>query len=273
MGDTLKKVTAGQRLQMPASTFNTFIDVARAWLADQQATGGEERIEARQTGTILVRNDTNTDLPQFAVLGIDGVVFTPTDNEAEFRRRPVYTGIAPTVAIHFGGWFCVLSEPLADGKIGRAVVDGVTPVKVNVVDEDHWFADVIDDDTAKFTSSPDGAAQILVKEPGTGGKWAVVRLGIGTNGFWARITGHTMSGEGGSYWSTYDFEEVKKTGAGYNDAWTAVSGGLSGTAYNGEEFDEAARWYQDRGVGMVVRMRRVQFGSTVEYWFNSRPFH
>jgi len=271
MGDTLKKVTAGQRLEMPASTFNTFIDVARVWLADQQATGGEGRVEARPTGTILVRNDTDTDLPQFAVLGVSGVVFTPEDNEAEFRRRPVYAGIAPTVAGHFGGWFCVLSEPLADGKIGRAVVDGVTPVKVDVVDEDHWFADVIDDETGKLTSGPDGAAQILVKEPGTGEKWAVVRLGIGTNGFWARITDHTMSGGEGNWWSTYEFEEVKKTGAGYEDAWTAVTGGLSGTAYNGQEYLDVARSWNDRFVGEVVWMHRVQFGSTVEYWFNAGP--
>jgi hypothetical protein len=267
MGDTLKKVTAGQRLQMPASTFNTFIDVARAWLADQQATGGEGRIEARQTGTILVRNDTDTDLPQFAVLGISGVVFTATDNEAEFRRRQCYTGIAPTVAGHFGGWFCVLSEPLADGKIGRAVVDGVTPVKVNVVDEDHWFADVADDDTDKLTSGPDGAAQILIKEPGTGQKWAVVRLGIGTNGFWARITDCTeISSDPHRF--EYTFEEVKKTGTGY-DGWVSVSGGLSGTAYNGNELTDLFGWCSDRVVGMVVRMRRVQFGSTVEYWFNA----
>ncbi|MCX5674810.1 MAG: hypothetical protein NTX87_07365 [Planctomycetota bacterium] len=61
---------------------------------------------------------------------------------------------------------------------------------------------------------------------------------------------------------------MKKTGAGY-DGWASVSGGLTGTTYNGDEFAESFGWCNSRATGMIVRMGRVQFGANVEYWFNA----
>jgi hypothetical protein len=90
-----------------------------------------------------------------------------------------------------------------------------------------------------------------------------------SRGFWAKITGHTMSGEYGSYKSTYDFVQVYKTAAGYAaDAWATLPGGISGVAYNGNELEED--WWpymDDRGVGMIVRMDCVRVDGTLEFWF------
>ena len=176
MGDTLKKVTAGQRLEMPASTFNTFIDMARDWLADQQATGGEGRVEARRTGIVLVRNDSGEDCDRFAVLGIDGIVFTPTDNEEGFKDRPALKGDTPTAPDHYGK-FAILLEPVAAGQLGRALLVGVVPVQIAVTDEDHRFADISDGSRNTLASTPSGAARILYQESGTGTKWALVLVG------------------------------------------------------------------------------------------------
>jgi len=176
MGDTLKKVTAGQRLEMPASTFNTFIDVARAWLADQQATGGEGRVEARRTGIVLVRNDSGEDCDRFAVLGIDGIVFTPTDNEEGFKNRPALVGDTPATPTHTGK-FVVALEPIASGKLGRCAATGIVPVQIAVTDEDHRFADISDGSRNTLASAPSGAARILYQESGTGTKWALVLVG------------------------------------------------------------------------------------------------
>ncbi|MBE3100132.1 MAG: hypothetical protein IMZ44_23685 [Planctomycetes bacterium] len=176
MGDTLKKVTAGQRLQMPASTFNTFIDMARDWLADQQATGGEGRVESRRTGIVLVRNDSGEDCDRFAVLGIDGIVFTPTDNEEGFKNRPALVGDTPATPTHTGK-FVVALEPIASGKLGRCAATGIVPVQIAVTDEDHRFADISDGSCDTLASVPSGAARILYQESGTGTKWGLVLVG------------------------------------------------------------------------------------------------
>jgi hypothetical protein len=50
-------------------------------------------------------------------------------------------------------------------------------VKIDIVNANHWHADVADNVAANLKSSAGGAAQIVWKESGTGVKWGVVRLG------------------------------------------------------------------------------------------------
>jgi hypothetical protein len=111
---------------------------------------------------------------QFGILGIDGACCEFDDNPTEFLGRPLFSGATPTAL--FVGLFAVTVEPIKSGDIGRAVASGVTPVKVDVVDEGHPAADVHVGQTATLKSAPSGAAQILYKGSGTGIKWALVRL-------------------------------------------------------------------------------------------------
>jgi hypothetical protein len=53
------------------------------------------------------------------------------------------------------------------GEFGRALLVGVTPVKLEVDDADHAFADVTDGDAIKLTTADAGGAQILWKEAGS----------------------------------------------------------------------------------------------------------
>jgi hypothetical protein len=270
--DPLADVAPGQKFTISARGHNLTMEAVRAFQTDRITLGLAGPLNlSRNRDFILVRNDTGEDQNQFAVLSLNGLIFSPTDNLEEFRRRQCHAGIKPTVAVHWGGWFCVLAEPILADKVGRAFVDGITPVKLNVIDEDaHWFADVDDDDVVDtLRTCQDGSAQILMKETGTGEKWGVVRLGVGTRHFYAKITAHTRSGSQGSYTNTYSFEEVKKTDAAYA-AWTTVDGGLAGTAYNGIEYEPDGYPYSDdRMIGVIVRMHRVQFGTTLEYWFEA----
>jgi hypothetical protein len=48
-----------------------------------------------------------------------------------------------------------------------------------------------------------------------------------------------------------------------------VSGGLTGTAYNGNEYAGIFGVCSSRYEGMIVHIHRVQFGSSVEYCFNA----
>ena len=146
MVDHMKKVKSGDALVIPAQTFNTFIDAARDFRARQQENAQTAQPGFRSSGIILVKNASGYDQNRFAILGIDSPVITPTDNEDEFKNKIVFSGVTPTDADHIGK-FVILAEPLADGEIGRAFAHGVCPVKVNVEDEAHAYADIEDAQT------------------------------------------------------------------------------------------------------------------------------
>ncbi|MBM4017419.1 MAG: hypothetical protein FJ288_03680 [Planctomycetes bacterium] len=262
MGDTLKKVQPGQRMVIPAQTFNTFIDAARDYLQRQQNQGGDPLAEPRQAGVILVRNDTGEDRALFDILGLDGPVYAPPDNEEGFKFRYALKGVAPTAADHAGN-FAVCLEPIADGKIGRCLVQGVTPVKLNVLREDHGFADVVDD--GRLSSAPEGPAQVLWKEDGTGeDKWALVRVAETPPQapFWAEITA-----DGGG---AYEWVEVEWAGAGGSQHKTGGrSSDTHGPAYEVNDFDFGAS--DINPVGQIIQLFPVRTGAAEEYWFHYGP--
>jgi len=171
----MKKVKAGDPLCISATTFNTFVDAARDFLSRRQGTGGRPSQSFRQTGIVLLQNDSGADAPRFAALGIDSPVIDPGDNEDEFTSRVALSGVTPVAGTH-EGLFAVCLEPIADGEIGRACVSGVCPAVVNVTDASHQYADIADGQVV-LTSCSRGAAQVLWRETGTGLKWAVVRIG------------------------------------------------------------------------------------------------
>lgn len=176
MGDTLKKVKPGEPLAIPAATFNTFVDAARDFLSRQRNTSRTPTVDNQPFSTILIKNNSGSDRSRFEVLGIDGPLFTPTDNLDSFRNQIVLIGSTPSDTPH-AGKIAVLVEPIQSGKVGRACVNGVVPVKVNISDANHKFADVYNGTAGNLKSDFFGAAQILWAESGTGLKWAVVRLG------------------------------------------------------------------------------------------------
>jgi hypothetical protein len=87
----------------------------------------------------------------------------------------VLEGETPAAGSHEGR-FAVLHHYAAADEIVPAAVAGVVQVKVEIVDEDHRFAEITDADATKLTSAPVGSARILWAESGTGEKWGVVCL-------------------------------------------------------------------------------------------------
>ena len=204
-GDVMKKVQTGDPLKIPAETFNTFIDTARGFRASQQNVRRQLQPAFRDTDIVLVRNDSGDDRQRFDVLGIDGVIFTPTDNLPGFQNRPALTGQLPDKDDHVGK-FVILLEPVANGKIARAAVGGLCVARVEVADGEEWYgyADIKDIDAEKLAGAPHGAAQVLWKETGTGTKWAVVRLGTpqGETSYWGKLDG-SLSANGSATVSIY----------------------------------------------------------------------
>lgn len=259
MGDALKKVTTGSPLAIPAAAYNAFIDAARAEQAHQGDQGVPGQAAPRESGIVLIKNTTESDLDRFAILGIDSPVFTPTDNEQEFKNRVALKGVAPTLADHEGR-FAILLEPVKAGGIAMACVQGVFPVKVDVQDEDHDFADVDDGECGHLKSALTGAAQILWKESGTGEKWAVVRIGPPHRaGFWARLTAEAAGG--GGYYSWKMLED---------DAETDVDPSVTGTD-NAKEVNGTEGIPTGAGAGAVVWMELDRTDDPREYRFAYDP--
>jgi len=188
--DHLRKVQAGDEFDMPARTFNAFVDAAQAGkvthLGLPRAAGQSRRTNgplpvSQPRSTVLVKNSSGGDLGRFSILGIDDALWDPTEQPGQFQSQEalqlVLIGDTPALADHLGR-FVILAGPIAAGAIGPAWLDGICPARVDVDDADHPFCDIKDASTGALQSGFAGGARILWKPAGTGdGKWCYIRLG------------------------------------------------------------------------------------------------
>jgi len=145
-------------------------------------TGGRKTITLpKNSGSVLIRvlNESGADCPQFGILGFYRSLLDPNTNLEAFSRNIIIGGQTPSLASHSGGRFVICAEPIKNGSIGMAYAAGVCQVKVNVVDASHRLADVKEGDITRLESTKDGGCSILLREGGTGTKWAFVRFGAG----------------------------------------------------------------------------------------------
>jgi len=179
MGDPMKKVKTGDKLRIPATTYNSFIDTTRAFQASQRNIGSTPQSAVRSSGIILVRNDSGKGLSRYSVLGIEEPIITPKAKLDSFKNKVAVVGKTPNKNDHVGK-FVVLLEPLKSKAIGMAYGAGICPVKIDVPDEktEYLYADIADGKTDNLKAKRYGAAAILWREGGTGSQWALVRLGL-----------------------------------------------------------------------------------------------
>jgi hypothetical protein len=164
------------------TAWNRMLDMLRWWLS-QQAQTGSPGVSADQDVCMFdVQNNTGSDQDWLAVVGLDGPVFTPTDNLDGFRHKPMLKGVTPATPTHRGKW-AVLLSPCPSGDIVKAAVAGVVPVRVYINNTADKFCDVIDAKTVSgetcYLGTGDSGAQILWTDGTTANHigWAIVRLG------------------------------------------------------------------------------------------------
>jgi hypothetical protein len=137
MPDALKKVLPGTPLRIPAEAYNAFVETALAHQHRQLDAAGNAIARCRDATIALVRNDTGADLPRFAVIELDSVIVTtPTDNLSEFHARPLFKALKPTwrQTVHPA----ITTEPIAAGAIGRACIEGLCSVQLDLPDANRW---------------------------------------------------------------------------------------------------------------------------------------
>jgi hypothetical protein len=176
---TEPRAVPGQPLRLSASGHNQLLALVDAWTKGELGRGGRAPQPPR-AGTVLVRNDTGADRDLFEIVALSEPIFGPDDNLSEFQFRFAFKGVVPDLD-HFG-CFAVLQEPVAAGKIGRAMVEGLTPVQIRTEagEEQIAFAGIcgVPGGECQFLrSSWRGDAQILYRKSGVGLQWGIVRLG------------------------------------------------------------------------------------------------
>src|SRR5690349_10575012 len=110
MGDTLKKVQRGAKLQIPAAAYNAFVDAARDFQQRQRGSAQSAQATAVNSGVVLVKNTSGDDRDRFDVLGVDVPIYGPADNLESFKNKIALKGITPTT--NHAGKFVILLEPL-----------------------------------------------------------------------------------------------------------------------------------------------------------------
>ncbi|WP_020472438.1 hypothetical protein [Zavarzinella formosa] len=161
-----KHVQPGELFQPSAAIWNQVIDL----LAGRR--GGIVRPANPETSVeIFVRNDTDGTVPQYGVLAVGDPVINPADNLNGFKNSKLVKGTTPTAS----SVICVTQEPIAAGKIGRAVVAGLTQVQIDVGDAAHTYASPTSS-TEKVVSGSTGRFHITFNASGTGVVWGEILL-------------------------------------------------------------------------------------------------
>ena len=89
-----KMVVPGQKISMPADLMNVLRRMAQEYLAGS-ATGAEGPGPGRAFDVVYVKNVSDTDIPRFGVLGIQDILFSPTDNLEGFKGNFAFCGAVP----------------------------------------------------------------------------------------------------------------------------------------------------------------------------------
>ena len=174
MSNPLKKVQSGQRLHIPAAAYNAFVDAAIDHRQRLSNIGKESQPSHRSADIVLVRNDSGIARARYTAMGIETVVIDPAENPNDM----LLSVVGLDGELHAGRWV-VLQEPLANGKIGRAVISGVTYLaSLSATMAEHQYVDV--NASGSIGSAYTGPAQLLWYEkadnyPSTG--WAIIKMG------------------------------------------------------------------------------------------------
>src|SRR5208282_3366571 len=139
VGNPWKKVISGEPLTISAVAWNAMLDVAKQ---DQSRSQSNRPLtQSRDADIVKVLNDTGIDLAQYSVVGLAGPIFDPgfsLASLAAFLRDVVFVANLPAMPGQFG----IMLDPVPIGGVGRAYVDGVCPVMIDLVQPTDTCADI-----------------------------------------------------------------------------------------------------------------------------------
>jgi len=189
MGDTFRKVRDGEKLRIPARTYNAMVDAAQDFI-NRKNNVSSETGNHLPANMVYVKNDSGANVDRFNVLGIAGSAILPGGSDASnFFRSVVFSGVTPLLPDHRGGNFVITAEPIANGSVGLGYISGVIQVKVYAPYAvlNGTFADIAHNDVTQLavTNSP-STTKIMFRHstivgPSGNTYWAIVRLNYSEN--------------------------------------------------------------------------------------------
>jgi hypothetical protein len=170
--DWKQPVKAGDRLRASATWHNRVTEAARQVLEGEDVGEGEPRT----AGVVRVKNRGTNTLGLRTVATISGVAIDPASTNTAAATAALTTPVLLVggTATAEAGKFAVALSPIKGGDIGRAVVAGLAGCWLNVTDTAHKWAE--HQSGTGLSSAWSGSARIIYSS-GTGGQWALVRLG------------------------------------------------------------------------------------------------
>lgn len=177
LGNT-RRVSPGETFRPAAADWNRFLEAATEYERNKFNGGAPPGVRVYDPNRLRVRNDTGAALGLGAVVEIGAPVIGPALNLDEFLGNPTATATTPGDSAR-GRWG-ILAEAIPDTRYGKAIVAGVCPARIRVLDAAHQYVDAIPDGVSAIHLATDchGSARILWREAGTGAKWALIRLGV-----------------------------------------------------------------------------------------------
>lgn len=169
------RVSPGEPLRPRADQWNAFSRAAEAF--ENTATAPASPSLGAGGGAVvecIIENTTESLVPRFGVLGIDGPIIDPANSQAGYESRLAFAGVAPLAGTH-DTRFVITLEPLPAGAIGRAMLAGAGFANVNIIAVGDSRAAITDDDSGKLTSGTSGPVEILWAPDETGEAIAAVR--------------------------------------------------------------------------------------------------
>jgi hypothetical protein len=176
------KARHGKPLAISARAWNRMVDVVNP---PAGLTNPAPFEPTPMNFTVIGKNQSSTGVSRWGCMAIAGVIPLPSGSVTgtavqQWERQPaIAVDLASSTT---KGRFVVAVEPVAPDGFGLFAIDGVVQVKLNVSSSDHQFATPRAGRNDQLDSASTGDATILWKEPGTGVKWALIRIGAGAGG-------------------------------------------------------------------------------------------
>jgi hypothetical protein len=170
-----RKVKAGDPIDRSASTHNATIDAA-AYVRQQVGGPSGRRVGSpANADCVLVRNISGDIQQRYTALAFRQPVISPSANQDEFNRRVVMAVDTP-VSGDEGHW-CVLLDTLEDQQIGVAVVSGIVQCKINLLNLDDKFAEIVDGEVNPHSTSAGLGSILWTAGTATGVQDSIIRIG------------------------------------------------------------------------------------------------
>lgn len=174
-GDPFRKVNPGDSVEFHSTVFNSLLDVVRAEKARKHSRTSESSPQPAQGTIIKVKNESGQDMLRSHIVGLNDPIFLASDNLEVFKNQVLFRGVIPSSS--HKRRFAILLDPIISGGIGRAYIDGVAPVRINILDSSHVSCDITEGDpTQLVTVEGNSSCHLLWSEGTSGPQWGIVRF-------------------------------------------------------------------------------------------------